>query len=241
MYRYATGWVRAFLFVFATIAILVSGSTTAIAQRTDYGPALTFTGTRFGSGFAEGNFGWTFSVVEPGFIINRMGVWDVDADGLVNSHEVGLWQGTTLIATTTVGPTSTLTLDNGTDLWRVNEIPSLLLTPGDYTLAAHYLGGDMDDFVAPANGIATIPELVYGTAVQSGFSGIITTLELETLAPDTGRTPGFFGPIIGHVSATAPEPGTLALVGLGLLGGVLGRCRQSFLRSFGRPQLGRLK
>ena len=202
------------------VAVGIVCAPASFAQRTNYGPVLQYDGG-FHVQSVQRTYGWTFDVIEPGFVINYMGVWDEFSDGLVNSHQVGLWQGDTLLRTTTVGPTSGILDENLEWKWRANAIEPLTLGVGSYTLGALYVENDADLFSLGAETVLTIPELIYGVPVRNGN----TSFERPTNVVVPSE-PGYFGPIIGHRNgdqfdslASAPEPGSLLLLTLGVAGG----------------------
>jgi hypothetical protein len=201
--------------IIGTLAVVVACASASFAQREFYGPAVTFANGIHGESDAQ-MYGWTFDVVNPGFRVNVLGIWDINSDGVGNGHghQVGLWDGAgTLLASTTVDLTASIFLPNGEDRWAVNQIPELILGAGSYTVGALYPNNDADLFTVQAAPFSSIPELVFGNAVTSG--GVNAFVQPTTLTP--ANNPGYFGPIIGHVGA--PEPGSFALLALGAIGG----------------------
>lgn len=91
--------------------------------------------------------GLEFTVATP-VILTDLGVWDLDSDGLVANHEVGLWTNDgELLAQTTVrsGTSSLLSASgNASGGWRFEPLnsPQVLRAGATYVVAAHYPAGD---------------------------------------------------------------------------------------------------
>lgn len=165
------------------------------------------------------NIGWSFSVTSN-VTIDGLGLFDYQADGLINSHQVGLWNSAgTLIAQTVVftGATPYASASNAGQ-WLVVDIAALTLTVGDYVIGAFYSDNDDDPIAAIATGFDLDSHFTYvdsrasdGTAFA--MPGVYGQVE-----------PGIFGPNMRV--ATVPEPGHLLLLPLALAAAAAARRRR---------------
>jgi hypothetical protein len=161
--------------------------------------------------------------------VNWLGYYDKDGDGLQNSHRVGLWDGSTLIAEVTVPAGTAAPLVNG---YRWAQLPS---TVGLWYNHWYTIG-------AQADGIDTWGDVISGAQVSwsSEYAELSAGYEW-TRAGRYGNDPWPAGPG-GQTSVNdsiypaanmafdltiVPEPTSLAIIGLGALlyAGVLRRAR----------------
>jgi hypothetical protein len=157
--------------------------------------------------------GYSFDVSSP-VTIDGLGVFDADADGLSNSHQVGLWDAAaTLLVFGVVGAGAVGTDPSlsGAGGYAYTSIDSLTLDPGTYYVGARYEVGHTDRVVFGAVGtFSNDPGAAFRLSqyIQSGL------LQFPSIAGASDDR--YFGAAvrIGEV----PEPGTLALLGLGFLG-----------------------
>ncbi|MEP6755697.1 MAG: PEP-CTERM sorting domain-containing protein [Chthonomonadales bacterium] len=188
--------------------------------------ALDFTGGITGSADGNNTLGWEFAL-SSSVTVKDLGIYDEGDDGLVNSHQVGLWTtGGTLLASTTLA--SGL---SGTDVssistfgsFRFNSITDLVLGPGSYVLGAAYLQSDAD--VVRTN--TSAPSMAPGFSFTQGHYNLGSGFAFPggTFATSGGH----FGPNLRISSSDVPEPGmVVSLLGAGSLGGfMLIRRRQS--------------
>ena len=208
------GWVTRGLTMAALVMITVAPGAAS---------TLALDSTRSISSSLEGNgtWGWQFTVLSP-IVVDGLGVFDRDADGLATEHAVGLWRESSaaLLVWTTVTTSSALVAStSAAGAWRVETVSPVTLTPGSYVIGAYYpaapSGLALDGGVRNAT-ISTMPEIAFGVARGSagsfGMPGFLFN----------NYSPGVFGPNFTATRAVppVPEPTTLtllALVGLGAL------------------------
>jgi hypothetical protein len=180
--------------------------------------AVTFTGNTSSTpvGVTE-TVGWKFTTT--GISINGLGVFDSDLNGLATSHNVGIWNSSgILLASGTVASGTAGTLVNQ---FRYVSISPLLLGAGTYTIGATWFpGAGTDTYIAGSSltSFQTAPGITFlgGEFIQAA------TLTLPT-SSSSFIDPSMFGP-----NVTIPEPGTLILLGSGLLGLALAGSRKKF-------------
>jgi hypothetical protein len=154
-------------------------------------------------------FGWAFRVSAP-ITINGLGVWDAGTDGLgVASVPLGLWTaagGLLASATATDGSTPVASASaNGS--WLFEDIAPLTLAPGSYVIGfVAFSQVPTAQINAPFTTIAEI-------AVAGGVQG---PSDAGLAFPSDSFQIPIFGPTMRL--AAVPEPATLALFGLGLMG-----------------------
>ncbi len=217
------------LAVFLTVAPFVGGPVAA-------DPAVDFRGGAVSAiGGSDTTLGWNFTVgVGSPITIGGLGVFDFGADGLANSHGIGLWTsgGISLTSTTITNTNSTPVASTSTaGNWQSTPITPLVLLPGDYVVGAFYAANDADFIMfenpntAPGT-VSTLPGVTFG---QSRFA-----LGSSLMFPSGNNsfvTAGYFGPNLFTVVAAppVPEPKTYAMLmaGLGLLGLIARRRRKS--------------
>jgi hypothetical protein len=151
--------------------------------------------------------GWEFTVNSP-ITVTQLGVFDAGQDGLADSHPVGIFDlGANLLVSGTV-----TTADPLTNQFRyINVAPTPLNAGQTYRIGGFYPTGADTDRIQ-AHGFSTAPEIQFtdGYGVNTGVLAFPST-------KDSGVNPGSFGPNFQFVAAV-PEPGTLALTGLEMLG-----------------------
>jgi len=172
-------------------------------------PALTYTGGDNILGNGPFTLGWEFTTTQV-FKVDGLGAYDSGLDGLVEDHDVGLWDnlGNLLASTTIAAGTGATLIDN----FRYNSISSVVIGPGTYFVGALWLDGN-DPNVFPGQGTtSTVAGLTY---VQNGFA---PGGSLADPTGSTGEGASYFGAnlTVGNV----PEPMTwaLMLVGFGGMG-----------------------
>jgi hypothetical protein len=199
------------LWVIAIGAVL---ATAAVAQAGTLGLDVTSDTQTFNVGVFR-NVGWQFSVNSP-ITVDGLGIFDFDPAGLVESHQVGLWDdlGTLLAQTTvTTGSTMISSVSNVGD-WLFQSIAPIVLVPGNYVTGAFY-SGSASDSVMGFSTISLIPEISF----------LHSRASTEASFAEPGAyglaEPGVFGANISVQTAPAaiPEPASLLLLGSGLVVG----------------------
>ena len=124
---------------------------------------LDFTGGGLAGAGLSLTAGWTFTLSAP-TTVGGLAFW-TPGTSVVQSHQVGLWDGSgALLASTTISGSGT-TSDPSTGLggrWLENPIAPLTLTTGQtYTLGAFFAQGSSDAPVLIASTVTTIPGVTY--------------------------------------------------------------------------------
>ena len=142
-------------------------------------------------------------------------LYDLNANGLSGSHEVGLWTGSgTLLTTATVPAGTGATL---ADSFRYVMISPLILNPGSYVVGA--LNQATDTYVGLATGFVADPRISFTTGRFTFSPALVFPNGLDNMSPS------IFGPNlrIDAPTAAVPEPASLSLLGAGLFGLAAGR------------------
>ena len=163
--------------------------------------------------------GWAFNL-NTEVRLDRLGFFDSNNDGLIASHDVGIWTAAgDLVASVTVPEgTNGLLLDG----FRYVNVPSVQLPVGEYIIGGHFGGstfgnGSQELFIQGSSSIETHPFVEY-----VGRAGGGPGFEFPTPNPQTGGTD--FTAV--NFQFNLPEPSTviLLLVASGV-GGFVRRCR----------------
>jgi Domain of unknown function (DUF4082) len=158
----------------------------------------------------NGTLGFSFDVTTA-TTISGLGFFDVGSNGLINSHQVGLWtSGGTLLATATLDNSSNVFASTSAlGDWRETDISLLNLNPGSYVLGAFYLNAfanSEDQAFFYAN-----PSSLSGISYDHAALGLNATLSFPfTNVPLADG--GVFGPMaFTDVASATPEPESLGL------------------------------
>ena len=181
-------------------------------------PALDFVdGGASGVGRFTLTVGWAFTVNSP-ITVDALGLFDVDGDGLLESHQIGLWAGDgSLLGSTVITDANSTPAASTSSLgnWRFTSIAPLVLVAGEYVIGAVYAASTVnatnaiDAFVFGANA-TTVPEVTFGGNLFRQGIGFPNN--------STNSNDGFFGPNLSVSAIAVAEPASLVLLGTGLAG-----------------------
>jgi hypothetical protein len=187
-------------------------------------------------GTNTGMYGWNFWLLKP-VVVTGVGWYDVGRDGLVSSHEVGLWTGslynyTSLVFSATVPAGTAAPLEG--DWRKVNFNVSLTLEPGFYVVGGTFHGNG-DDTAEFADGLTVDPRV------------FTSSTDARTIAPFFAIGGGFRAPYTGALVYGAelgptlfvepiPEAPPFTLFALGLFAWLARRLRGPVRRCQGHAR-----
>ena len=206
----------------SALAIVFVGAAMS-ARSVQAGPVLGIANVTDSSFTVNNTYGYSFTALAD-LTATDLGVFDLNqgtnvvGDGLAESHLVGLWRADgTLLAATIVPAGGVAPLVNGFRYMPIGAVP--LLSGVTYVVGVHYAGIALGDaYTYPGGATFTWDPLIapgFGLRFDGNF-GFPNT--------PTGFFPG--GPNVIVSAASAPEPGTLALLGAGLVGAAMRRRRR---------------
>lgn len=186
--------------------------------------ALNFTssGNTFLSGAGDDTLGWSFSLTSS-VTVTQLGVWDNGGNGLIQPHQITIWDSTgTVIEATALVPSGTAaTLTNGFRYVALGS--SVLLGPGTYTIGA-YFAPFGDDAAILASAVAGTSPVTY-TGSRSETGNAYPAGDAFSLSNS------YFGPNFQFTVSSVPDRGsTLGLFVLAL-GALFAATRLRSLRS----------
>ncbi len=187
------------LFLLAVFNILVS---VALAD----GPALDIGDPHGGSVFRQGTYslGWRFTANGP-LVVTALGIFDDKKDGLIGSHEVGIFDASdcNLLRKVTVTPA-----DGRVGYFRYHKIEALgLIGSKDYYIAA--VTND-DKYLLSPTTLTTDGLISFGGFAIYGATQTSTELRCPNGPHNSPTTKGDFGPnfYIGTLPSVISNPGS---------------------------------
>ena len=195
----------------SVVALLLAGICSVEA---DPGPFTAFLTDTRSSGVGlttQGTHGWSFTTTAP-LTINSLGFFDSSEDGLISSHDIGLWNSTeTLLGSATVPFGTSATLENG---FRWVPVSPISLDAGQTYVVGAVMGGTDDDTVLK---MTEADDLEFDQAISfvEGLYAVGGTLIYpwnDSISTDTTYLSANFK---GNV---VPIPSALWLLGSGLIG-----------------------
>jgi hypothetical protein len=151
--------------------------------------------------------GWEFDVVSPGGItITDLGIFDFGADGLADSHTVGIWNSSGNLLVSATVPAGTVAPLDANGLFRSVAIPDLWLPQAaGYRIGAWYNVGGIDAFEGGVANLNVDPAISFVRNLTATNVPVLT-FPAQSFSY---RNPGYFGPGFEIV----PEPSTRVLTG----------------------------
>jgi hypothetical protein len=188
------------------MVIAASISSSVRVARADL--ALDFTGGTANTFTGSATVGWQFAASSP-LTLTALGFWDQGGNGLVNAHQVGIWNSTgTLMASTTVTSASTpVASTSSAGDWLFNSITPVALAPGTYTIGALLPVNADPDFQMINAAASTRDGVTWLDAADVGGSSLT-----EPFA-DSRFADGVFGPNLQVTPAPEPSPCFLLTLG----------------------------
>ncbi|AFY74948.1 hypothetical protein Syn7502_03046 [Synechococcus sp. PCC 7502] len=185
--------------------------------------AVSFQGVDFtsiGAAFDNGAsyvFGYSFTVNAKNITVDKLGYFDAEKDGLLTSHNVGIFRESdqSLVVSATI-PSGTSLLTGFFQY--VSVSPTVLIAGETYRIGGTQLTG-FDIYSLNNNDFTVNPAITYNTDVYADGNG--STLIYPSIPNTAGVNNGFFGGNFTFTDST-PVPFEFSpALGLGALGGLI--------------------
>ncbi len=204
----------------ALVAALAASLLPAMCQASTIAYTFATTGSTTPQSGQNATYGFLFTPV-VNITVDSLGFLDVDQDGLLGGHQVGIWDnGGTLLTSTTV-TTANSTLDGavvGNAQFRFTPITPLALTAGvQYRIGA--FEGTLDRWLSPVTNLSNAPSLVTVGA------GVFVVGSFGFPSQNIGNTYAITNFTVADSSV--PEPSTVAMLGLAIGALMLSRVRKN--------------
>jgi len=205
----------------ATALLAVSAPSAAFAA---VAVTLDTPGLEYGGGLYT--LGFEFSVDQPGYVIDQLGVYDNLGDGLIADAQIGIWDlsGVLLASTTIAAGEGTLV-----NLFRFQDIDPLELVAGERYLIGSFTTDLASSLGTGQGGTGSLNSLV--TFYNDRFSNFNSAFSIPDTTNDTG------GQWLGanfnlSLANVVPEPASWAMMiaGFALVGGAMRMRSRNFRR-----------
>jgi hypothetical protein len=171
--------------------------------------------------FRDLTLGWKFSLSED-VALTALGTWDQDANGLNQDQKVSIWRINGELLTSVMIDNTAAAVSSASEQgrWLFVDIANIFLSAGEYLIGADRHENSGDAFQMGDTGIATESRLTW---VEARYAG----LDRFGIPEQTVSGTQYFGPNLMIKSVSVPEPGTLGILSVSLVGFWMARGRKA--------------
>jgi hypothetical protein len=175
----------------ATLSVAITLLLSPECFATNSLPAISFTGEHPNDTSANSTRGFEFNVTNTeGVLVTHLAVYDRDADGLIESHAVGIWNAAGLLLGSASVPSGTAAPLDANHLFRIVEVPQIFLAQGDgYVVGAQFAVGSADVQARDWSTLDAAPGITY---VGARFINDVVPLSFPTFSLGSGLPGGSF-------------------------------------------------